>query len=133
MGFTPYLTVLLLMKSTFSGALQSLLEMMQSHDHTNLKMITYLEAMYCKIHDSSSFSQKICQISQVLWSQLFLAVSLLKMFSGAGFMKVGASFGLEGMLSSVLIMWACSRGSGYPSLGKKQILMLKDAMSLQGI
>ena len=44
-------------------------------------------------------------------------------------MKVGGSLSLEGMLSSVLMVWACNRVSGYPSLGKKfEISMLKDAM-----
>ena len=60
-------------------------------------------------------SQKFCQISQVLRSRLFLAVSLLKMFPGADFMKVGGSLGSEGMLSSVLRVQASSRVSG----GKK--------------
>ena len=43
-------------------------------------------------------------------------------------MNVGR-LGSEGMPSSVLRVWACSRVLGYPSLETKEIQNIKDAMT----
>ena len=44
-------------------------------------------------------------------------------------MKVGGGLVSKDTHSSVLRVWACHRVSGYPSIKKFKILMLKDAMT----